>query len=167
MPATPPTPHAPGVPTGFKMPDGFSTQICFTAHPTVQLWERTVTPPAWDGGEPIDTTTMKNVTWRTKHARHLIMMNNMTVQCAYDPNVLGTIQSMLNVGDTITITFPPGETGHGTGDTLCFYGYLQKFEQEALKEGELPLVNLTIAVTNQDSTSAEASPVWTPGTGTS
>lgn len=151
----------------FKLPDGFSTQISIASEPTIGLWERAITPPAWDGGEPIDTTTMRNKTWRTKHARHLISMGNMTIQCAYDPNVLNSIQTMLNVGTTITIFFPPSHEGTTVGDTLAFFGYLQKFEQEALKEGELPLANVTIAVTNQDSTSAEQSPVWTTGTGTS
>lgn len=162
-----PTPSPPGTPAGFKMPDGFSTEIAIAGATTIRLWEKAVQPPALDGGAPIDQTTMRNRKFRTKHPRSLQDVGNMTVACAYDPNVYQDAMDLINMPTTVTVTFPPGEEGHGTGDTLCFYGYLQKFEPEALKEGEQPMANVTIVPTNTDPDGNEEGPVWTAGTGTS
>lgn len=167
MPGTPPTPSPPGNPAGFKLPDGFATEIAIAGATTIRIWEKTVQPPGYDGGAPIDITTMRNLKWRTKHPKHLQDVTNMEIACAYDPNVYNDVAPLINVPTTITVTFPPGETGHGTGDTLCFYGYMMKFVPEPLKEGEFPTAAVTIVPTNTDPAGNEEGPVWTSGTGTS
>lgn len=159
MPVGPPTPAAHGTPAGFKMPDGFATFITFTTATTIGLWEKQVQPPSIDGGEPTDTSTMHNTRWHTKHPRILIDMGPAQAQCAYDPNSYTMILAHVNVGDVVTVTFPDG-------GTLAFYGFIQKFEPEALKEGEMPMANVTVVVTNQDAAGMEQSPVYTAGTGT-
>lgn len=159
MPVGPPTPAVHGTPTGFKLPDGFATFITFSSNPTISLWEKTVQPPAIDGGEVTDVSTMHNTAWHTKHPRILKDMGPAQAACGYDPNVLTAILAHVNINDVITVTFPDG-------GTLAFYGCLQKFEPEALEEAKMPMANVTISPTNMDAAGAEQEPVYTAGTGT-
>ena len=47
-------------PTGVPLRDGQWTHISFAADETVGFWEKTVQPFGFDGGEPVDQTTMHN-----------------------------------------------------------------------------------------------------------
>jgi hypothetical protein len=146
-----------GTPTGYKMPDGYQTEIAFSLNPNLSIWEKTAKPPAVDGGEAIQTETMLNVFWRTTSPRHLKSLGPMTVAAAYDPSVLLTMYSMVNQVQSITLMTP-------TGTTEAFWGFIQKFEPEELKEGEFPMANLTIVPTNWDPANyVEAGPVLTVG----
>lgn len=151
---TPPTPTAAGTPTGFKMPDGFSSTIVFASKASLGIWEKQVKPPGMDGGEPIDTSTMRNSKFHTMHPRSLQKVDSTTVSCAYDPDAYADLQTLVNFPDTVTVHWP-------THDSVCAYGFLQKAEFGELKEGEFPEVTLTIAWTNTDATGAEAGPVYT------
>ena len=59
---------------GNKLTDGFKTLISFTNGPSGGglYWETEVTPPGLTAGGVIDTTTMRNDTYRTKVVRQLI-----------------------------------------------------------------------------------------------
>lgn len=154
-----PTPTARGTPSGKKLNDGFSSKITFATAPTVALWEKKVTPPGLDGGDPIETTTMFNVTLRTMANRQLKTMTNMTFTAAYDPICYTTLLGLVNVPTTITVKFPDGST-------VAFFGYLQKFEPGELSEGAQPEATCTIVPTNTDTTGNEQTYVETdvPGT---
>lgn len=146
-------------PSGFKMPDGFQSLITFASKPSIQLWEKAVKPPSENGGDGIDTTTMHNVKWRTKDARHLITIENSTFQAAYDPDVIADIRAIINQPTSITFKYPDGSTD-------VHYGYLQKAERQELKEGEFPMMNCEIVITNWDPVNfAEQGPVFTPAPG--
>lgn len=147
-------------PAGIKLEDGFSTKITFALDPDISFWEKTVQPPSLDGGDPIDTTTMHNVDWRTKAPRQLITSGDGSSTVAYDPAVYSQILAIVNRPTTITYTLPDGSS-------YAIYGFLQKFEPSALAEGEMPEATVTIVHTNWDATNrVEAAPVLTSVSGT-
>jgi hypothetical protein len=140
--------------------DGYQTLITFAADTTVNLWEKTVKPPGIDGGDAIEQTTMRNTALRQMAARSLKTLTNSESTCAYDPEVYSSILALINVETTVTVLFP-------NGDTLAFYGYLQKFEPQEHKEGEQPEAQITVIPTNTDpSDYSEAAPVYTAYAGT-
>jgi len=140
------------VPTGIMLKDGFSTVIAFELDPDVCLWEKTVTPPGEDGGEPIETTTMLNTLWRTFEPRKLLTLTPCEFTAGYDPLAYTQLQSLINKNGSITATLPDGST-------ISFYGYLQKFDIQSHEEGKMPEANCTIQPTNYDPTAhVEAGP---------
>lgn len=146
-------------PSGIKLDDGYQSLITFESDPDVSFWEKSVTPPSIDGGEPIDTTTMHNSTFRTKASRSLKEYGDCTLVAAYDPVCYTQCLALCNVETIITVTFPDGST-------LAFHGYLQKFEPNALEEGSQPEATITIVATNQDSSGTEQAPVLDEVAGT-
>lgn len=155
-----PTPTPRGTPTGIPLRDGYQALITFAASATICFWEKSVTPPGIDGGEPVDATTMHNVTWRVRRPRYLKTLTPMTTRVAYDPALYDDILSLCNVETTVTVSFTDGST-------LAFYGFLQKFEPGEMVEGTQPEGSITIIPTNWDPVNAvEAAPVMTEVAGT-
>lgn len=151
-----------GTPAGNFLSDGFSTKLAIAALPTVSFWEKEVQPPGIDGGEPIDTSTMHNLAWRTFVSRSLMTLTPFTLKAAYDPNVFATsqIQSLINREGAMTISFPDGST-------LSFFAFTQKMEPEANVEGTFPTVSITICPTNYDPVAhVEAAPAYVNVSGT-
>lgn len=148
-------------PAGIMLDDGYSTKIAFARQPNISLWEKTVGAPGMDGGDPIDTTTMHNVTWRVMRARSLKTLTEFTFTAAYDPNVYNTIlNTLINQEGSITVHFPDGST-------LDFFGYLKMFEAPEHTEGEHPEATVTVVPTNYDPVAnVEAGPVLTSVSGT-
>lgn len=67
---------------------------------------------------------------------------------------------MVNVEQTITITFPDGST-------LAFYGFMKSFEPDNLEEGTFPIATVAFVPTNADPTTGdEEAPVLTSVAGT-
>lgn len=155
-----PTPTARGTPAGIKLKDGFRTLITFSRSTTASLWEKTVKPPGIDGGDPIDQTTMHNSAWRTTAPRQLKTLTECSGKAAYDPNVVNQLYDLINIEQTITVTF-------SDGSTLAFYGFLKMFETDELSEGQQPEASFTIVPTNFDHVNkVEAAPVLTSVSGT-
>lgn len=148
-------------PQGVYLCDGYQTLIAFGADPDVSFWEISVTPPGADGGEPVDSTTMHNTTWRTMCVRHLKTLTPASGTAAYDPQVLTQLVNLINVVNAVTIHNPDGSA-------WVFWGALTGFELQERTEGGLPIANFTITPTNQDpSTGDEEGPVYVPpGSGT-
>ena len=132
--------------------DGFSTTIAFAGYGSLEIYEKEVTPPAVDGGDAIDITTMRNTTYRTKAPRSLKELLDVTVTAAYDPGILTNLIAMTNDNVLITITFPDAQTWE-------FYGYLRSFTPSPQVEGEQPTAELVVAITLTDATGAETAPV--------
>ena len=144
-----------GTPGGLLLQDGYQSLVTFKEDFEIKFWEKTITPPGLDGGDAIALTTMHNTAWRTFAARGLKTLTEMTLVCAYDPDVYtdGTeIAAAINRDDTITVTWHDGSQ-------LAFFGFLQKFEPSDLTEGEQPEATITIVATNMDSDGAEQAPV--------
>lgn len=141
-------------PLGTALEDGFSTKVAFSQDPDISLWEISVTPPGAEGGDAIDVSTMFNSSWRTKAARSLIELTDVTFTAAYDPKVYDQIISIINVVGQITVVFPDSTT-------LTFYGYLQSFVPGEAAEGGRPEADVTIVCTNRNPGSgAESAPVY-------
>ena len=133
--------------------EGYQCLIEFTSRPTVKFYEIEVTPSSIGSGALIDVTTQRNTTWKTSASRKLKETGEMQVLCAYDPAVHADILALVGVEDSITTTYPDG-------DTVVQNGVLTDAKFGALKIGERPTVTLTIGGTNRDpSTGAEEGPV--------
>ncbi len=138
-----PTTTARETPSGIPIKEGFSSKIAFALDPDISLWEKSVTPPSLDGGEPVPSTTMHNALYRTQRARTLVTIGNISGKCEYDPAVWDQIMSIINVEGSITVEWRDGST-------LDLFGYLQKFEFSELTEGGEAEATYTIVVTNWD-----------------
>lgn len=145
-------------PSGRRLDDGHATFITFSLNDDIGLWEKGVKPPGVEGGESVDTTTMRNLIYRTKNPRKLKELTNMSGTCAYDEFVLAAVVDMVNKLQTITVTFPNGRT-------WSFPGYLKTFDPQELSEGAQPVASYTIVPTMQNAAGVETGP--TVGTTTS
>ncbi len=155
-----PTPTVRGTPAGIKLKDGFSSKVTLGALPTASFWEKKIKPPGLDGGEPIQQTTMHNVTYRTTAPRQLKTLTPQTFTAAYDPNFYNQLLSRVNVEDTITHQF-------GDGSTLAYYGFLKSIVPNDVEEGAQPEAQIEIVPTNWDYINhVEAAPVLTSVSGT-
>jgi hypothetical protein len=127
------------------MGNGFSVLLTFASNPDIDIWEKTdgVTPPGADGGQPISCDTMFNTEWMVERPRVLKKSTDAKMTVAYDPSVLDDILTLINTEDVITVSFP-------AGDGWAFYGFLQSFIPNQLKEGEQPTAVCTIKQTNWD-----------------
>jgi hypothetical protein len=141
-----------------RLRDGFPTTIDLTGAGTT-FWEKTVQPPGIDGGEPINTTTMRNSSVRTKAPRSLYDVTPMQLSVAYDPTVYDTIIAAVNVNQEIVTTFP--DEG-----TVTWWGYLKSFVPEPNEEGKEPMASITLVPTNVNSSGEETPPVTVAGSGT-
>src|SRR5688572_27171775 len=155
-----PTPTARVAPSGIKLCDGYQTLVTPASDPNIEFWEKSVTPPGIDGGDPIDSTTMQNDEWRTMCPRRLKTLTESTLTAGYDPNLYNSILALINIETTWTVTYPDGST-------LAFYGFLKMFEPQELTEGGFPEATITIVPTNYDPVNdVEAAPVLTSVAGT-
>ncbi len=155
-----PTITSRATPTGWKMPDGYRTEVSILGTTNVSFWEKQVKPPGIDGGEAIDTTTMFNDAWRTKHPRSLKTLEPIQIMAAFDPDVYAQIFLLINKNTSITVHLPDNST-------ISFYGAMIKFEPSEFKEGEEPTCAVTIVPTNWDPVNfLEVGPVFTAATGT-
>lgn len=124
-------------PGGTPPEDGWSSKIAFAADPDISFWEKTVKPPGVEGGDPIDTTTMFNTTYRTQSPRSLKSLTNSTARVTYDAEVIDQIIALVNVNGWITIHFP-------NSDTWDFPGWLKTFNPAELSEGAQPEADIEI-----------------------
>jgi hypothetical protein len=139
-----------------RLDDGFSTTVTFSAGSsgvTFLFYEKESTPPGISGGGLIDTTTMRNTTWRTGKPKSLKTLLDSSFVGAYDPEVLDEINIMINVNQLITVTFPDGSNWQ-------FWGKLDEFIPNAHVEGEQPTANILINPTNQNNSNVEVAPVY-------
>lgn len=143
------------MPSGTKLTDGHSTTISFANAPSAEFWEREVTPPGIDAGGKNDTTTMRNTVWRTFAPKKLKTLTEAAFVAGYDPKCYDTIRDQAGINQLITITFP-------NGGSIAFWGFLNEFKKNALKEGEFPTANASIHPTNQNNSGVETAPVYTP-----
>ena len=124
--------------------DGIGASIAFAGHDfALTLDPTSITPPGFDGGDSIDTTSLSNAAYKTKFPRTLMDVTDGSFTAFYDPAVVASIIAAINDNVAITITFPD-ET------TMVVYGYLKSFEPGELVEGEAPTAECSIVVTNDN-----------------
>ncbi len=117
-----------------------------------------ITPPAWDGGDAIDITTLGNTEFKTKMAQTLKDIGECSFSSHYDPSIFAS--APINKNGRVTINIPHW-------GTLSFYGYLKSLEPQALTVGDAAKMNGTIIVTNTlisgvgaNRTITESGPSW-------
>ena len=137
-----------------RIDDGHQTLITFAADPTVKLFEKAVTPPGIDGGGANDTTTMRNMRWRTMAPKKLLTLTDMSFTAAYDPVVYNEAVAMIQVNQLVTLTFPDDST-------LAFWGWLNNFTPGEVVEGAQPTAECVVMPSNQDDMQAEQGPIYT------
>ncbi len=138
-----------------QLNDGYKTTILFATSDIALAFEREVSPPGFEGGGPIPTSTMLNTTYETSSPNALIGMTPCTFVAAYDIEVYDEIIAAMNVNQLITITFP--DTG-----TLAFYGWLDDVKFDNLVPKEQPKATFTVIPSLTDAVGAETAPVVTP-----
>ena len=138
-----------------RLDDGFSTLIELANLPDIKFYEKEVTPPGVTGGGPIDTTTMRNITYRTQSPKALKTLGPMSATVAFASDVLPQIEAQMNVNQLVTVTFPDGST-------WTFWGWLDEFTLGAFVEGEQPTATVTIQPSNHDNEEppVEQAPVY-------
>lgn len=146
--------------SNIRLDDGFSTIITFANIPSVKIYEKEVTPPGITMGGAIETTTMRNTTWRTMAPRALKSLTAMSVTVAFATEAIPVIQSQIGINQIITVTFPDGAT-------LVFWGWMEEFTIGAMVEGEQPTATMNVTPGNIDDEGAEVAPEYTEGVASS
>ena len=136
--------------------DGKGAQVSLGG---ANLQEVSITPPSVQGGGALEVTTHRNGTWRTKAPKKLKDLGELTFSGIYDPSEFNTTGiGELNSNQQITVTFPDTST-------LVFYGFVDSFSPGEITPGELPTVEVTVIVTNQNGSGTaggtETAPVYT------
>lgn len=153
---TAPTPTARGTPAGIDLKEGFPIKFTLSLLPTAEYREISVKGSGIDGGDAIEITTQHNTNRETFYPRVLKKNDTVTAECAYDPVIYSTLETIINNPNCVgTETFPEGTT-------YCYWGYLQKFERSDMKKGERPTITISFVVTNYDPVAhVEVAPVLT------
>lgn len=155
-----PTPTTRDTPLGIPLKDGYQTLVTCALDPDISIWEKMVTPPGIDFGEPVDFTTMWNTTYTTFQPAALATLTPCEFTAGYDPDVYDEILAIGGTNTTFTVTFPDGST-------LAFYGFLRSFTPAQVQLGTMPEATCNIQPTNWDpANNVEASPVMTEVEGT-
>lgn len=137
-----------------RLDDGFSTTITLSNIPTVKIFEKDVTPPGITAGGPIDTTTMRNIAWRTGAPRQLKSLTQAQATVAYATDALEPIMAQIGQIQEIQVAFPDGSS-------LTFWGWLEEFTPGTNTEGEQPTATMTFQVGNRNPDGAEVAPIYT------
>lgn len=118
----------------------------------------TITPPAWDGGDPIDITNLSNVSYKTKMAPILIEIGSLSFSAELDPSKVAS--APINREAVIVITIP-------NWGTWTLRGYLRSIKPDELKigeratcSGEIEITNTSISGTGSARTVTEVGPSW-------
>lgn len=112
----------------------------------------TITPPAWDGGDPIDTVVLNTTLFKTKMAPTLIDVGNMSFTAEY--NGATCANAPINQNGLIKVTIP------GEGEWQV-YGYLKSISPDEMKVGERAMCSGEFVITNTgDDGFTEIAPVW-------
>lgn len=143
-----------------RLDDGFSTLIGLANLPTVKIFEKAVTPPGMQAGGAINTTTMRNIAFRTSAPKQLKTLTQVTTTVAFATAAIPDIQSQIGVVQLITVSYPDGST-------LAFYGWIDEFMPGSFSEGEQPTATLTVHPTMRDLDGEEHAPVYTEPTDSS
>jgi len=136
-----------------RLDDGFSTIITFANLPLVKLYEKDVTPPGYTAGGPIETTTMRNLAYRTSAPRKLKSLTQVTATVAYATIAIDDVWSQIGINQLITVTFPDNST-------ISFYGWIEEFTPATHTEGEQPTAKLTIQTGMRNLEGVEVAPVY-------
>lgn len=131
-----------------QMRDGFPTTIALaTAGASILFKVKTVKPGGYVGGGGISMTTMSNTRYRTQMPKRLVTVQDIEVNASYDVTQHSTIVGLMQVNQKITLTFEDL-------DKVEYYGWIDEFVLVEMKEGEQPLANVKMCVSNLNTTTS-------------
>lgn len=136
-----------------RLDDGFSTIITLANVPTAKMYERDVTPPGYTAGGPIETTTMRNIAYRTSAPRKLKNLSQVSATVAYATEIYPQIFEQIGVNQLVTVTFPDASS-------ITFWGWIEEFTPSTHTEGEQPTASLVIQPGMRDGNGDEVAPVY-------
>lgn len=128
-----------GTASGLWMSDSVKSLVTFSANTAILFWEKEVQFTGYDGGDPISTSNMLNGTFETSVPRVLQKGTDLTMTGSYSGAALSAFQSMINVQQTITQTFPTVD-----GRWCAFYGWLMKAVPQNNQIGNQPQIQITV-----------------------
>lgn len=127
----------------FFLKNGFRALYTLGADPAIRLWEKSVTPPGFDGQSPVDLYNQHWTKWTPQVPRGQAKMTEGRMIVAYDVRVLPQILAAINREDEITVNFPDGRF-------WAFFGYLQRFTPGEMTDGVQPTAEVVIMPTLYD-----------------
>jgi hypothetical protein len=131
-----------------QMRDGFPTTIAFaTAGAGIVFKVKTIKPGGYVGGGGNSVTTMSNTRFRTQMPKRLVTVQDIEINASYDVTQHSTIVGLMQVNQKITVTFEDL-------DKVEYYGWLDEFTFVEMKEGEQPVANVKICVSNLNTTTS-------------
>lgn len=140
---------APRTPATAPLRDGYQMVVTFASDADISIWEKTVTPPGYDNGEEVDTTTMHNDEVETRAPQGLNKPTNGAMTVAYDPAALADILALVGKEDDLTYHFP-------NLSSWTDRGYLKSFVPNEIVRGQQPTAACVIVSTSTDSSGDEA-----------
>lgn len=135
------------------MDDGFSTTLTLANLPDAKMYERelVLSGPSMEG--PINSTTMRNLQYRTNEAKALKSLPPFSITVAFATELFHFIKEQVGVNQLITVTFPDATT-------MYFYGWVEEFTPGKMVEGEQSTATLTIHASLVDSNNLETPPAY-------
>lgn len=122
--------------------DGYQTFLSIqTRGPAISMVVKETQAPELDGRGPIDTTVMRNLGLTSQLPKSLVHTGDATLQCQYDPVTYTDLITVINRVRIIVVDFPDLSA-------LGFWGWFGKFTPASNKEGEFPLAEVKIHVSN-------------------
>ena len=126
--------------------DGQGSYILVTG-PILPVWDAQiesikVTPPAVEGGDAIDLTTMSNDEWQTFGGKTLKELGDVTTSISWDPELYEDLTPFISKGveRDFYVVFPDGTS-------LKFQGEIKSFTPDTLTIGERPTATIVIIAT--------------------
>ena len=155
-----PTPTARVTPTGRKLKNGYRSTWTFSLDTDAALFEISITLGGGDAGDPIDQTTMWNTDYMTAAPQELIETGPTNITGAFDPDFITSLNSMIGVEQTGTLTWKDGST-------YANYGWVNSWTFGELINGTMPRITVVWHNSNYDNTNnVEAGPALASVTGT-
>lgn len=138
------------------MKDGFSTLVYIGGAVYELLEEREVTPVGFTDRGVIDTTGMRNQSYKTFWPKFLAEMSPVTMVMMWAGGAaISEIYDTLNINQDISIVFPDG---YGS---ISFQGAVTGAVPGVHQEGNQPTITVTIHPTMSDDNGAEDGPAYT------
>jgi len=136
--------------------EGLGASISFGTS-TITFDNITLSGLGIEGGDAIESTLLSHLSVRTKKARELYEVPDLTFTGDMDSISFTQLKNAVNVNQQITFTFPSDcET-----NTVVFWGYLKNFTSGEAAEGERWTGTGTIVATLQDNSRNEVEPTVT------
>lgn len=137
------------------MQDSHGTLLTFAEDATMTVEEQDVTPGNVAGGAPIDATSHRNTSARTKWPTVLLERGPLTSKVKFKTADIPKLEAMLLTNQLITTTWPDGAT-------QAQWGWLQSITYTSATSGVEVTADLEIIISNLNATDVETDVAYAP-----